>query len=708
MKAALVAMGTVAIALVVPARPAAASTDIAVAAGLGGSYTPGDRVPVRVTINADRLVDGTITVSVVGGDATQRVSVPAEVPGGSVKDVWVLVPTSVGFDAQLRVQLRDGKDVLAEKSAALATRSDQDVVAVLPGLGRDLPSTAALALDVGTAKLVAIDASLLDLGTGALDAAAALAATPGDLGGLAPAQLDAITAWVEHGGTLLVDGLPGTDVPGVPETWQPGAATYARAGAGMVRLTAGALAAGQWNGLLTPGPTKPGAQEGILTSGLFSSGPIETSLAVDAGFRIPELGWLLAGIALYVLVVGPLTWLILRTAGHQPMAWVVIPLLAAVFSTAVYVAGGELRRTSRAAFATIYDTGVAGAQATTFVLMTSRSGGTVTARFPGSWVAGVESQGFGSGFALAGVDVTAGAAGVDASARLQPGEYALVRGEGPAELEGGLEATATSSADGEVRGTVHNTLTVALDDVAVFTGRSRAMGVGRLEPGETAAWTIDRSAEFSYEAVAEYDVWPLARQDQAVDFDPFGNPILTSTDGPVDAALWSALNQAGGFNFRTLGSVVVAGWTRALPSPAQVPGGASGRSVVIARAEVTATGGRLSDSATRRQLVRGPDVVLPPDNAIGGVFRFVLPPVVDARPVDTSRLEMDVPGLFANAEWWVDGHWATIPRSGDRTLVAVPPAAVGPVGDIYVRVAIPAVIPGPGREFVVYERQVAA
>jgi hypothetical protein len=701
MRAAFVAMGTIAVAVVAPAGPAAATTDITVTAGLGGSYTPGDRVPVRVTIEADRLVDGTVTVSVTGG-VTQRVSVPAEVPGGSVKDLWVLVPTSMGFDEHLTVELREGGDLVADASAALATRSDQDVVAVLPGLSRDLPQTAALALDAGTAKLVAIDEQLLDLGTGALDTAAALAATPGDLGALAPDQLAAITAWVERGGTLLVDAIPGTTVAGLPEGWQPGAAGYARAGAGTIRLTAGALAAGQWNGLLTPGPTKAGNQEGLLTSGLFSSGPIETSLALDAGFRIPKLGWLLAGIALYVLVVGPLTWLVLRSAGHQPMAWIVIPLVAAIFSTAVYVVGGELRRTARAASATIYETGASGTQATTFVLMTSRSGSTVTARFPDHWVAGLDTQSFGFGFALADVDVTAGNDRVDASAHLQPGEFALVRAEGPTDLEGGLEATATSSADGEVHGTVRNTLGVALDDVAVFTGRSRATRVGRLEPGQTAEWTIDNATDFSYEAVAETDVWPSVHQDE---FDQFGNPVVG--DGPVDAALWSVLNQSRGFNFRTLGSVVAAGWTRSLPSPVNVPGSAVGRSVVISRAEVTATGGRLSDSATRRQLVRGPDVVLPPDNAIGGIFRFVLPPTVDDRPVDVGRLEMDVPGLFANAEWWVDGHWATIPRSGDRTVIGVPPGAIGPVGDIYVRVAIPAVIPGPGREFVLYERQVA-
>lgn len=56
---------------------------------------------------------------------------------------------------------------------------------------------------------------------------------------------------------------------------------------------------------------------------------------------LPLLGFLVA----YVLLMGPINYLVLRAIGRRGLAWVTIPVLIAVFSTIAYIAGRELRGT---------------------------------------------------------------------------------------------------------------------------------------------------------------------------------------------------------------------------------------------------------------------------------------------------------------------------------------------------------------------------
>ncbi|MBA2438678.1 MAG: hypothetical protein H0V52_10080, partial [Acidimicrobiia bacterium] len=296
----------VTMALATQPSPAAAATVLEVDAGYAGSYRPGAPVPVRVRIVADRLLRGELEVQVSSnfGDAV-TVAVPVEAPGGTVKEVVVVAPTEAGSNrTEVRAVLRQDGSEVARGSAVVQSTADQELVGLLAGVlaGREPPGAAPLAIDAGTARFSALGPAELGAAPASLAALDVVGAAPDDLLSLDDGAREGVLAWVGAGGFLLVDTPTGEEIAGLPAEWQPAGRGRARAGLGEVRVTDGAMAAGNWAGLVEPTPVVTG-QDGHFFGGVTLDG----ALATDAGLRIPRLGWLVGFLGVYVLVAVPLT-----------------------------------------------------------------------------------------------------------------------------------------------------------------------------------------------------------------------------------------------------------------------------------------------------------------------------------------------------------------------------------------------------------------
>lgn len=622
--------------------PAAAATVLEVDAGYAGFYRPGSPVPVRVAVAADRLLRVELEVQVNAGFGdVVTVAVPVEAPGGTVKEVVVVVPTNAGGGgAQVSAVLRqDGADV-ARGTAGLQSANDQELVGLLAGVlaGRQPPGAAPLAVDAGTARFSALDPSELAAAPASLAALDVVGVAPDDLASLDDAARAGVLAWVGEGGFLLIDTPPGEQIDGLPQAWQPGGRGRAPAGLGEVRATDGAMAAGNWAGLIEPTPVVGGQG-----SGFFGGVSLDGALATDAGLRIPRLGWLVGFLGVYVVIAVPLTLTVLRRRGRGELGWVVLPLVALVFTAASYGAGREARGGATAAHATVVHVTDGGAVATTNVGVVSPDGGQVEANYPRRWTPAGRSMWSGGPPTRLRASLTSD--GTTISQDLDVGQFGVHRASGPVTVEGRLEVTATATGATTLEGTIRNTLPFALEEVAVLHDQSGA-ALGRLEAGEERSWTLALDAGGDPFPGAAGRVWPEAS----------GFNSTPDLDSVVAFPLWSEFEAGAAADVLAPGTVVAAGWTRGYEPPLGVPDSSlSGRTMVVATTPVASGAAGLVGPAVETSLVRGPfssggmfDETTPV------VFRMVLPPAFD--PADTDPLVVRAPEVLA-LDTWNEGAW---------------------------------------------------
>ena len=668
-------------AVLAGAAPAAAApaaeADLEVEVGyVDGQIVPGRPVPVRVQVRADQLTTGTLTVTPhTLGEPDAAVTTPVEVAGGSVKDFLVVVPTrwngSVG-PSEMRVTL-DAGDASAETTAALDWRGDVEVVGLLPGLVSQAPDPTPLPMDLGRAVFDQLDEQ--ELATpGALGPVASIVAGPDGLAGLPPEAVDNVLDWVEAGGQLLVDAPPGTPLAGVPDEWQP-AGVRAAAGEGWVRLTDGAATRGQWNTIIEP--SRQFSPQELTMGGFCCPVGVPDAIARDAGLRIPDVGWLLGFLVAYVVVVGPLTFVLLRRTRRTGLAWVAVPLVAVVFTTGAFVAGSGLRGQARAAHGSVVQVSPLGDRVVSHVGLVSRDGSDPTAFFPEGWVAGgldmgplaamredpgarLPSEG---AITMVGDD---GRRGVELP--LGSGDFGVVTGRGRIEGESPLQVTATAAADGSVSGTITNSSTLDLEAVIVVVGGEVA-DVGDLGRGEDATWSIAADPESSNQDPWAVVEWPWS--------DAIGEFDRPDPDSVVNYAVY-ADEVAGDVDAYPPGVVVAAGWTTDWSPPVDTGSRlAGGRTAIVARNVVAAEPGTVPGAAVRREFVRGPGATRfdPPvqvadwGDAVGGVARFVLPEGTDP----ATPLVLDAGASVVQAEVWDGQAWVpvTLAESG----------GVAPAGD---------------------------
>ncbi len=648
---------------------ARAETRLSIEAGWADRYRPGQPLPVWVEVTADRLIQGTLVVT---GDDGTEVSVPVEVPGGSVKEYFLVVPTaSTDDDITVRATLVAG-DERAEDEAEVEYDPTVDLVGLTASVApADLPAPLALSHDAGTAVFVEVTDDELAR-PAALASLGSLVAGPDDLGRLPAGSRLGILTWVAAGGRLLVDAPQETAVAGLPEEWQPDASGRVAADLGEVRLTAGGAAAGRWDEIIEPTPNLSGPFVDEVASLGIGSFPVSDNIARDAGLRLTTPGWLLGFLIAYVVLAGPAAWLVLRTIKRPGLAWAVIPLVAVVFAAASFVIGRDLRAGAQAAHGTVVAIGPGGTSATTFVGALSRNGVDGRITLPADWsVSTVDQSWFGIDRNRLAVSTTG--QGATATIPLDAGEFGLLRSEGTMAVDGGLVVEAATTGDNRISGTVRNTTSMVLDEVGVVAG-STGTNIGRLEPGESKPWDVDLDANpgFPMGDPVEVQVWRSAT----------GWDGKADTTGAVSIALWSEANRRFGLNFLGSGTVVAAGWTSELDVPARDDGddeALNGRSLVLGRGLIDAGAAGFHPASVRLEVLRTGDALDAALDDLGAdnrddlrahLQRLRLPP---GSP--TSGFELALGPDVAAAQVWMGEGWDTIDNSIEESNPNVGPGA---------------------------------
>jgi hypothetical protein len=528
----IVALGAGLLALLLPGSASAASArapgdagevaagiTLRASAGVGGWVAPGHAFPVTVSVKTDRLVKGTLVVT----NGSTVLSREVEVAGGNTARFRFLAPPDAGDPfgdpaAVGTVQARlvvDG-DSAGKVDADYDMNPDRELVGVLPealaasGPRGSLPNGIALAAggdEFETARPVAVDLDLLSMGALALGPLDQVVAQPDEVAALSRKQRDALTRWVEAGGQLLLTGdAPDAAEGALPKRWVPEPGHGVRAGLGRVRSVPG-----DWREQLMPSPVRTTSeQNGLVITGVGANDTIGGRLSDDAGVRLPSGVRLAIMLVLYVVVAGPLAYLLVRRIGRRQLAWAAIPLLAITSTGVVVGAGGSLRRASQSAHVTIYETGPGGTTATTWSLLSRpRDKGDVGVRLPDGWSAAADVTQLMTD-QVSPVRVTTTADGLEATTRPPTGGFGLIRSQGPAAgMKDALVVTATTEADGTITGTVRNKLAVTLEHVAVFAGGAGVADVGTLEPGQRRNYEIDdATAAAGIGADPEHQVWP--------------------------------------------------------------------------------------------------------------------------------------------------------------------------------------------------------
>ncbi len=316
---------------------------------------------------------------------------------------------------------------------------------------------------------------------------------------------------------------------------------------------------------------------------------------------------LLAGFLLvYVLIVGPVNYLVLRRRRRPDLAWVTIPLLIVIFSVGAYLIGyqskgGALRLTTATLVQS--DPGSPVATVDSFVGVFSPNRATYDLRFPGDVrLSEVGGDGMAGGPPSSGPPaITQGTpSGVPA---LHVDTWALRGFLAQTDVAYQPAYTAALTMSGAtISGMVTNQGTAALQDVAVVAGGS-VQHLGALAPGQQAAvqLTADQSADLETMLTA------LVPGVQVAAYPPPSNP--TARAQRRRAALLAYL-----FEARPPQSgdpeVWVVGWGAPAPVAAQIAGESPVRDdlvLVAGHLPVRQTSGRvvLGPAQIPRQVVDG-------------------------------------------------------------------------------------------------------
>jgi len=658
---------------------AAAQPSIAVETGFSGQHRPGTDLLVQIEIEADRLIDGEIVISSRFDDRAATV-VPVELAGGARKRFIAVVPT-VSQGANLAVQLVENGEVLASQGVNPRAAQEDELVGVLPSLADGAPATAQLAVPLGNAQIAPLTEAILAAGPGAIDALGIIVATVEDVSALSPSAQDALVAWINDGGDLVLNDSPGP-VPGLSLNADE---TRSAIGRGSVRAVAGAFSQGSWDGVLFPSSMPqdvfgPGSMTAELTGETnWFGGPMANALAKDSGFGLPPLSVVLPLMLVYVLIVGPLGFMLLRRLGRPQLLWLAVPTIAFLFTAGVWIAGSTLRSNTTDAHGSIIEVVEGSANAQSSILRSSRGGGTTSVELPPSWRPTVDGQSrFGPDSGATSSIRFEG--GQTLSSDLDAGGFVLMGATGPVpDYAGALHATATSSQNGKVTGTVTNQLDVPLEEVAVFVSFN-GINIGTVPAGETVTFVLDEpESNPRFNEPVDMKVWGNSFQPE---FGPFGQSQPQLADAALSMEVWSNYMSANIGQVREPGTVTVVGWTRDLPSPLD-PSIDQGRTGVVARADIEVIDSLMTDIASRRVLLRGMEQAgfnenFGPGFTVTTAWRFDVP-----ADVDTGLLGLAIPSSVTEIEVWDGSEWLVLTGAEAGTYEL--PAAAFVHGSLYVK-----------------------
>ena len=286
-------------------------------------------------------------------------------------------------------------------------------------------------------------------------------------------------------------------------------------------------------------------------------GILVSLLATMPALALPSIGGLLLLLLGYILLIGPVNYLVLRRLDRREWAWVTMPVLVVGFTVAAFAIGFVLRGTDvivnqialvRAA------PGTDAAQAQVYLGVFSPTRGSYEVGVPGGALlsAPYSGEGFGQGGG-GGLDVVQGDPARLRQLAVGYGTLRAVRAEAPV-LAPRIEADLRLEGD-RVRGTIRNASTLPLEKPVVVLGTALVV-LSDLAPGASA--TVDLRAQpdafgralserifgqqqFSSDGRPTSDFLRDQVRRQLVDaltYDPFfGSNGTLPSDGPVLLAL---------------------------------------------------------------------------------------------------------------------------------------------------------------------------
>ena len=520
-------------------------------AGFDGLYETSLAVPIVVTArNEGQPFDGEVRIISpgTGGAGALVYSAPITLPGGADKRV-PLVVYMAPFSGRLTAQLvADGRVVAEVETNRLTSLGRDDllygVVSPEPGGMAFLETIQGSRSDAAVAFVTLDDLPEVSSAWDALDI---LVLDDIDTSRLTSGQLAALRAWVENGGQLVVSGGPGGpktaagvaellpvtvtgvesltnlsalgDFGGAPlssegpfvvttasliagETMieQDGVPILARRdiGRGSVFFLAldpkAAPLAGWsgsealWSAIIANTPELPPWGWGIQDTYAASQ-----AVSYIPGLSLPSAWQLILFLFAYVLLIGPINYIILRRINRRELAWLTIPALVLLFSAITFATGFRARGNG----ATLNVMSVAYGSAEADRLRTQSLIGLFSPRratydlaLPYDSSTFPFQQGFGtlvSGGNLAAIERASQVAlrGVRTDTSQVATFVTNAHLPRPA-----ITAEATLSADGgEVAVTVRNSAADTLENAVIIYGQEQ-MSLGNIAPGEEKSLSI--------------------------------------------------------------------------------------------------------------------------------------------------------------------------------------------------------------------------
>jgi hypothetical protein len=379
------------------------------AAAFDGHFKYGEWLPVWVQLeNNGPDVEAEVRVRVPGSWGATTFAAPAPLPTGSRKLIPIYVLPN-NFSHVLEVELVAQDEVLLSQEVPVKAQANITYLVgiVAPERGA-LSFIMGASLPGRERPKTLIDLSLSDLPERAegLRSFNTLILNDIDTSSLTPGQQTALEAWVRQGGRLVIGGGPGArqTTAGLPESILPtlpdrelemdslpGLADFAGSepirvpgpfivstgddgeghalvtqddlplvhelavGAGFVNFVALDLAAspfdawagttGFWERLLSRGAAYPEWLPPDMSARQMKAGQMTYALARLPTLELPSIRGLGLLLMLYVLLVGPINYLVLRWRKRLHWAWISVPLITLVFSAGAFGLGYVLRGT---------------------------------------------------------------------------------------------------------------------------------------------------------------------------------------------------------------------------------------------------------------------------------------------------------------------------------------------------------------------------
>jgi hypothetical protein len=506
---------------------------------LGGHARVGSWMAIEVHLRNDGpSVTGELRLD-NGSQARTQYGTPVDLPTGSDK-IYLLYAQPPGFGREIKVDLVEGDDEITSATADYSVRdASQLVVAVVAERPQGIVAGLSLLPNQQQQAAVTLALTPADLPSrveawGAIDR---LVWQDIDSNLLEPDQLAALQGWLAAGGRMVIAG--GTAGPATlsafPDTilpYRPLATTdvapQSLAGllgefpdtAADVPALSGDLIAGRTlasagdrvvaaersygSGLVTiigfdpatPWITETPASEALWRRLLPPRSTVGTVVTDDSqlisavsqlpALALPPIGGLLLLLGAYILLIGPVNYIVLRRLDRREWAWVTMPLLIVVFAVGAYGFGAALRGSNVIVNEVAIVRGAPGATdgaAQVYLGVFSPSRETYQLEVPGGALLSspISGEFFGGEATAGGLDILQGNPSRIRDLAVGVASLRAIRAETPATVP--LVEAQLQLVDGSLKGSVRNASEEKLERPAIVIGGSVQV-LKDLLPGE--------------------------------------------------------------------------------------------------------------------------------------------------------------------------------------------------------------------------------